>query len=121
MGQKILIIDDEKYVREMIHLHLKEEGYEVLLASNASEGLRVAKISNPDLILTDLLLERDDGIEGIRKMRENKISVPIIVLSGQSVEEEQKKALKAGADGFIQKPVLPPKLLIELSKYLKKE
>ena len=121
MGCKILIIDDEKYVREMIFLHLKEEGYEVLSASNISEGLRIAQISNPDLIITDLLMERGNGIDGIRKMRENQITVPIVVLSGQSVEEEQNKALLAGANGFIQKPILPPKLLLELSKYLKKD
>lgn len=121
MGRKILIIDDEKYVRELILLHLEEEGYEVLLASNASEGLRVAKISNPDLILTDLLMEGTTGVEGIRKMRANQITAPIVVLSGQPIEEEQKKALMAGANGFILKPILPPKLLIELAKYFKPE
>ncbi len=121
MGQKILIIDDEKYVRELILIHLEKEGYEVLLASSASEGLRIAKIANPDLILTDLLMEGSNGIEGIRKMRENQITSPIVVLSGDPVEEEQEKAIKAGANGFILKPILPPKLLIELSRYLKKE
>lgn len=119
MGRKILIIDDEKYVRELILLHLEEEGYEVLLASSVSEGLRIAKITNPDLILTDLLMEGINGIEGIRKMRESQITAPIVVLSGQPVEEEQRKALAAGANGFILKPILPPKLLIEISKYLK--
>ena len=120
MGRKILIIDDEKYVRELILIHLEEEGYEVFLASNSDEGLRIAKMTDPDLILTDLLMEGSNGIEGIRKMRQNQITAPIVVLSGQPVEEEQKKALMAGADGVILKPILPPKLLIELSKYLKK-
>ena len=117
--KKILLIDDERYVRDMIQLRLQEEGYDVSVASDGVEGLNIAKTFEPDLIITDLMMEGMSGLEGIKKLRQEGIVCPILVLSGQTLEEDKKEAVAAGANGFVTKPVLPAKLLFEIGKYLK--
>lgn len=121
MNKKILIIDDEKYVREMIQLRLQEDGYEVSIAEDATEGVNIAKIFNPDLIIIDLMMEGISGIDGIKNLRKESITsnTKILVLSGQSLEEDKKNALDAGANGFLNKPVLPNRLINEINKFFK--
>lgn len=116
--KKILIIDDEKYVREMIQLRLQEEDYDVVVASDAIEGLNISRSYKPDLIIIDLLMTGISGIEGIRKIRSDvSETVPILVLSGNTPDKEE--AMKSGANAFLSKPVLPVKLVQEVHKMFK--
>ena len=119
-AKKILIVDDEKYVREMIQLRLQEEGYDVSIASDAIEGINIAKTYQPDLILTDIMMEGISGIEGVKKLREEvSATVPILVLSGMTLDQDKQKAIEAGANGFVSKPILPARLIHEIQKYVK--
>lgn len=112
-GAVILIIDDERQIRRMLHTSLTAHGYQVIEAANGSEGLAAAAEKKPDIILLDLGLPDMDGVTVTKKIRE-WTDIPIIILSVREHEEDKVIALDAGADDYLTKPFGMIELLARL-------
>lgn len=103
MAKKVLIVDDEKNIVDIIKFNLKKEGYQVLTASDGEEGVAVAFAENPDLILLDIMMPKMDGYEACKKIREKK-GTPIIMLTARAEEVDKVLGLEMGADDYVTKP-----------------
>ncbi len=115
MGDKILVVDDEQQIRELLGSFLKKEGYEVILASSGEEGIESAEREDPQVILLDLQLPGIDGIETCRRLKadDNTRFIPIIMITAHS--DNKMEAIDAGTDDFVNKPFD----LVELSVRVK--
>jgi two-component system, OmpR family, KDP operon response regulator KdpE len=100
---KILIIEDDKYISGFLSLSLKKEGYDVILADSAAEGMFLFASHHPDIVLLDLGLPDRDGVEVISDIRAFSVT-PILVVSARGQENEKIDALDRGADDYITKP-----------------
>lgn len=99
----ILIIEDDKYISNFMSVSLKNEGYKVMLAQSADEGLFLFSSNHPDLVLLDLGLPDKDGLEVIGEIR-GISDAPVLVVSARGQEREKIEALDRGADDYISKP-----------------
>lgn len=115
---RILVIEDERNILSFITSVLESQNYQVISASNATEGLSQAASSTPDLILLDLGLPDLDGTEVIRKIR-TWSAVPILVISARTQEQDKVLALDLGADDYITKPLAIPSFLQEFGQPLR--
>lgn len=104
--KKILIVDDEEHIRELLKFNLEKSGYTVYMAVNGVEGLKLAREKQVDLILLDLMLPGMDGFEVCKEIRKDNIisNVPIIMLTAKSEEIDKILGLELGADDYITKP-----------------
>ena len=110
---KILIVDDEADIIELLEYNLVKEGFEVISASNGEEAIRALSKEKPNIVLLDIMMPKMDGIEACRRMRElpaGKNAV-IIFLTARSEEYSEIAGLEAGADDYITKPIKPRLLL----------
>ncbi len=120
--QKILIVDDEPDILELIEYNLKKEGYQVFLASNGQEGISVAKKVQPDLIILDIMMPKMDGIEACRLMR----AIPefkktfMVFLTARSEEYSEIAGFNVGADDYIAKPIKPRALVSRINAILRR-
>jgi len=105
MAKKILIIEDDKFLRELISQKLTKEGFDVSEAVDGEEGLRKVKEEKPELVLLDLILPGMDGFEVLTEMREDPVlsTIPVIILSNLGQKEEVDKGLKLGAVDYLIK------------------
>ena len=105
MAKKILIIEDDKFLRELIAKKILKEGYEVFEAVDGTEGLTKVKEVKPDLILLDLILPIVDGFEVLSQLKKETSlsSSPVIILSNLGQKEDVEKGLKLGAAGYLIK------------------
>ena len=103
MERKILVVDDEKPIVDILKYNLEKEGFEVLTADNGVSALESALSQNPDLILLDIMLPKMDGFDVCRKVRE-KLNVPIIMITARDEEVDKVLGLELGADDYITKP-----------------
>ncbi len=115
---KILIIEDEKFLRELISQKLKNEGFEILQAVNGEDGIKIAKQEKPELILLDLFLPDIDGWKVIEEIKKDSLlnKISIIILSNYSQKEYIEKGLKLGVDDFLIKAHLTPDEIIKKIK-----
>lgn len=106
MAEKVLIIDDEEHIVELIKYNLESSGYKTYEAYNGIDGLKIARKELPDLILLDLMLPGIDGLEVCKRLRaDDKLKqVPIIMLTAKSEEIDKILGLELGADDYITKP-----------------
>ena len=102
--QKILIIEDDSNIRELVTWNLSEEGYKCISAFDGKEGLETARKESPDLILLDLMLPVIDGFEVIKALRMEGIGTPVIMLTAKTEETDKVIGLEFGADDYITKP-----------------
>lgn len=104
--KKILIVDDEDHIRELLKFNLEKNGYVVYMANNGLNGLKLAREKQVDLILLDLMLPGMDGFEVCKEIRRDNIisNVPIIMLTAKSEEIDKILGLELGADDYITKP-----------------
>ena len=109
----VLLVEDERQMRRFLRLTLQSEGYAVIEAETAAEGLSQAAMRNPDIILLDLGLPDMDGLEVIAKLRE-WTSLPVIVISARDQEGDKIKALDNGADDYLTKPFGAGELLARI-------
>lgn len=120
--QKILIVDDEPDIRELIEYNLKKEGYQVFTASNGQEAISEAKKVRPDLIILDVMMPRMDGIEACRIMRtmsEFKNTF-MVFLTARSEEYSEIAGFNVGADDYIAKPIKPRALISRINAILRR-
>src|SRR5450755_3934488 len=121
MAAKILVIDDDPNVQRLLTYTLKQEGYEVLVASDGAEGFRLWSAETPALILLDIMLPKVDGYQVATKIRAEEGSaahVPIIMLTAEREVEQKVKGLRAGADDYLIKPFHPAELLARIKSLL---
>ena len=117
-GPVILIIDDEVQIRRMLRLSLDAHGYQVKEATTSQEGLDQAVLSKPDLIVLDLGLPDQSGIETLRRLREWS-RTPVIVLSVKNSEQDKIELLDNGADDYLTKPFSMGELLARIRAALR--
>lgn len=110
MKKKILIIEDEEYLSEMYKIKLVAEGYDVIIANDGKEGLEMAYLEQPDLILLDLMMPKMNGFQVLEKLKEKERTskIKVYILSNMSQTDEIKKGVSLGADGFLIKANLTP-------------
>jgi len=118
-GRKILVVDDEESVRELIELYMKKEGFEVLHAKDGKEALRLNGEHHPDLIILDLMLPGLDGWEVCRQVRATS-KVPIIMLTARAEEVDRIVGLELGADDYVVKPFSPRELVARAKAILRR-
>ncbi len=116
---KVLVIDDEPQIRRALRAGLEHNGYEVLLAANGEEGLDLAALKIPDLLILDLALPGTDGFSVLQQLREWS-KIPVIVLTVREGEEEKIKALDLGADDYLIKPFGLGELLARMRAVLRR-
>ncbi len=103
-GLKILVIDDDPQVRDLLNDFLDKEGYDVSLASNGIGGLSKVKSEKPDLVLVDINMPEMDGLEVLKRVKEDNPSLTVIMISGGQDMETARKTLEMGAYDYITKP-----------------
>jgi two-component system response regulator ResD len=118
-GRKVLVVDDEESVRELIQLYLRKDGFEVIHARDGKEALRVNGEHHPDLIILDLMLPGLDGWEVCRQIRSNS-KVPIIMLTARTEEVDRIVGLELGADDYVVKPFSPRELVARVKAILRR-
>lgn len=111
MNKKVLIVEDEKNIVDILTFNLEREGYKTLAAYDGEEGLRLALEEDPDLILLDLMLPKLDGFAVCQAVREKNASTPIIMLTARESESDKVLGLETGADDYITKPFSMRELL----------
>ena len=106
MNKRILIVEDEKNIVDIIAFNLKKEGYTVITAADGEEGVQKAMEENPDLILLDIMLPGEDGITILRRLRAapDTAKIPVILLTAKNTEYDKVVGLDTGADDYIPKP-----------------
>ncbi len=119
MERKILIVDDEKNIVDIIAFNLKKEGYQVIKAADGEEGVKKAMEENPDLILLDIMMPKMDGYEACKKIREKK-NTPIIMLTARAEELDKVLGLELGADDYVTKPFGVRELMARVKANLRK-
>jgi two-component system phosphate regulon response regulator PhoB len=119
---KILIIEDDHDIVEMLEYNLKEAGYETLSALNGEEGIALAGKESPDLIILDIMLPIVDGFEVCRILKKDDMTaqVPIIILSAKSQETDKVVGLELGADDYVTKPFSPRELIARTRAILRR-
>ena len=115
MAKKILIIEDDKFLRELISRKLSGDGFDTIGAMDGEEGIKKVKEEKPDLILLDLILPSIDGFEVLSQIKKDESvkSIPVIILSNLGQKEEVEKGLKMGAVDYLIKAHFTPGEIIE--------
>jgi two-component system, OmpR family, response regulator MprA len=118
---KILVVDDERAVRESLRRALELEGYEIELAADGEEALyRLESTSQPDALVLDVLMPGVDGLEVCRRLRRSGRSLPVLMLTARAEVENRVEGLDAGADDYVTKPFALEELLARLRALLRR-
>ena len=115
----VLVVEDDKEIREGVEIYLKSQGYEVFQAADGVEGLEVIEKEDIHLAIEDIMMPRMDGISMVVKLRE-KYDFPVIFLSAKSEEVDKIMGLNMGADDYVTKPFTPMELLARVNSQLRR-
>lgn len=118
-AQKILVVDDEPAVSDLLEYNLRKSGYEALVACDGREALRLARQANPDLVLLDLMIPEIDGLDVCRELRKTS-SIPIIMITARGEEIDRVVGLELGADDYISKPFSVRELMARIKAVLRR-
>ena len=116
---RVLVVDDEPMVREVLARYLEKEGFEVQTAEDGESALAAFEASPPDLVLLDLMLPRIDGLEVFRRMRERR-PAPVIMLTAKGDETDRVVGLELGADDYVTKPFSPREVVARVRAVLRR-
>jgi two-component system response regulator MprA len=120
-AMKVLVVDDERAVRESLRRALELEGYEIELAADGNEALyRIETESQPDAVILDVLMPGKDGLEVCRTIRRSGNTVPVLMLTARTQVEDRVEGLDAGADDYVTKPFALEELLARLRALLRR-
>ena len=117
---RVLVVDDDKAVRESLRRSLEFNGYEVALANDGAEALAGIGATDPDVVIMDVMMPRLDGIETTKALRTAKNDVPILVLTARDAVGDRVEGLDAGADDYLTKPFALQELLARLRALLRR-
>jgi len=122
MSGKILVVEDEPDILEVVRYNLKQAGYEVVVAGDGEKALELAEQELPDLMVLDLILPGIDGLEVCRllKQREKVQDIPILMLTARAEEVDRIVGLELGADDYVVKPFSPRELLLRIKAILRR-
>lgn len=116
---KILVVDDEKLIRNVIKEYLLNEKYEVLEAENGFDALRVLSENKVDLIILDIMMPKMDGYECLKEIRKS-LTIPVVMLSARKEEEDKLSGFNLGVDDYVTKPFSPKELVARVKAHLKR-
>lgn len=121
-GEKILIVDDEEDILELVAYNLKREGYQTVSAVSGEEALKKCRSETPDLIVLDLMLPGIDGLQVMKTLREDSVTkdIPTVMLTAKGDEADIVTGLELGADDYISKPFSPRVLLARVRAVLRR-
>ena len=119
MANKILVVDDEKEIRNLIEIYLKNEGYTVLKAGNGEEALDILAKEEIQLMVLDIMMPKMDGMEVCRRVREH-LNIPILMLSAKSEDMDKIQGIMTGADDYLTKPFNPLELSVRVRALLRR-
>jgi two-component system, OmpR family, alkaline phosphatase synthesis response regulator PhoP len=121
--EKILVIEDEDDIQELIRYNLVKEGFQVVGATTGEDGVRIAKTNQPDIILLDIMLPGKDGLEICRMLAADPLTqhVPVIMVTAKGEETDVVTGLRMGADDYITKPFSPKILVARVKTVLRRK
>lgn len=119
MSKKILVVDDEKPIADILQFNLKKEGYQVVCAYSGDEALKKVEEDQPDLMLLDIMLPNKDGMEVCREIRK-KYDFPIIMLTAKDSEIDKVLGLELGADDYVTKPFSTRELIARVKANMRR-
>ena len=117
---KVLVIDDDPVIVQLLRVNFEIEGFEVVSAADGREGFEKAKSARPDLVLSDIMMPRMDGLELVAQLKAHAAtrSLPVILLSAKAQNAEVQQGLDAGADDYVTKPFDPLELIDRVNAVL---
>jgi DNA-binding response OmpR family regulator len=116
---RVLVVDDDMNVRDVVRRYLEHAGYTVVLAGDGEHALRLVAESEPDLVVLDLMLPGIDGLEVCRRIR-SRSAVPVVMLTALGEEDERIAGLQLGADDYVAKPFSPRELVLRVASVLRR-
>lgn len=119
-SQRILVVDDEPHIREVVELYLRREGFSVEVAADGGAALQAIERQVPDLLVLDLMLPVLGGIQLTRILREGHYNLPIIMLTAKGEETDRVSGLELGADDYLTKPFSPKELVARVKAVLRR-
>jgi len=121
MAKKILIVDDEAHIVNILKFNIKKAGYDVITAVNGEEALNIIAAEKPDLIICDVMMPKVTGFEVCQKVKndENLKNIPFILLTAKGQEVDKDIGLKFGADHYLTKPFSPKSIVDKVAEILK--
>jgi len=120
MSQRILLVEDEENIRDLVKMNLEMEGYEVVSTGNGKKAIKILDEQHFDLLLLDIMLPEVDGLQIAEHVRLTNFEVPIIFLTAKDGPSERVEGLKRGADDYITKPFNLEELLLRIKNQLKR-
>ena len=120
MAKKVLVVDDEKPISDIIKFNLEKEGYEVVVAFDGEEALEKVEADSPDLIILDLMLPKVDGLEVTKRVRA-KPNIPIIMVTAKDSDLDKVLGLELGADDYVTKPFSNRELVARVKANLRRQ
>ncbi|HKD97441.1 MAG TPA: response regulator transcription factor [Micromonosporaceae bacterium] len=120
MGQRVLVVDDDATVSDVVRRYLERAGYAVALAADGPGALAAYERDQPDLVVLDLMLPGMDGLEVCRRLRTKSSGVPIIMLTALGEESDRVLGLQLGADDYVTKPFSPRELVLRVQSVLRR-
>jgi phosphate regulon transcriptional regulator PhoB len=122
MAQRVLIVEDEPDIRDLLVFHLEREGFQVTKCTSGVEAVRAARAAPPDLVLLDIMLPEMDGLEVCRRLRRDPVTqgLPIVMLTARGDELDRVLGLELGADDYVVKPFSPRELMARIRAVLRR-
>ena len=119
-NEKILVVDDDTNICELLRLYLTKEGYQVTVANDGEEGLEKFNQVKPDMVLLDVMMPKMDGIQVLEKLRQEGVKTPIMMLTAKGQKSDRITGFNAGADDYLPKPFDPDELLSRVRAILRR-
>lgn len=120
MAKKILVVDDEPSIVTLLSFNLKKAGFEVITAGRGTEALELIREQPPDLVILDLMLPEMDGMDVCKKMRQDFVFIPILMLTARDDELDKILGLELGADDYMTKPFSPREVIARVKAILRR-
>ncbi len=120
MSRRILVVDDDGHIREVVRFALEQAGFEVVEAADGEAALELAESEAPDLVVLDVVLPGEDGLAICRRLRERGLTVPILFLTSRTDELDRVLGLELGGDDYVTKPFSPRELVARIKAILRR-
>ena len=118
---RVLVVDDDPVILKLLEVNFTMEGFDVVSAVDGADGLERARVERPDIVVTDIMMPKMNGIELLEAMRSDAdvADIPVILLSAKAMTDDVRAGLDAGADDYITKPFEPLELVDRVNKLLR--
>ncbi|WP_059171532.1 response regulator transcription factor [Bacillus sp. FJAT-27445] len=117
--RKILVVDDDKHIVDLVGIHVSQAGYKVVKARNGDQALEILETELPDLAIVDVMMPGMDGFELTKRIREDQ-DIPVLMLTAKGELEDKEQGFRAGSDDYVVKPFEPKELLFRIAAILRR-